>query len=243
MRLLLRTVERLVARLKNDPAYRLCPDYSTRELAWISLYRGMQVARGIPLRLRMKQARGLVFRGRHVVVEHAYNLCSGPSLILEDNVHINALSSEGVTFGRNVTIAKAAVLVCTGVIANKGVGIRIGDYSAVGAQSFLGGQGGIQIGSNVIMGAGVRIFSENHNYEGPDVPIRKQGERRDRVIVEDNCWVGAGATILAGARIGTGSIVAACAVVTRDVPPYSVVAGVPARVIKSRSAKSRLEEQ
>lgn len=242
MRALLRCVERTVAWLKRDPTYRICPDYSTRELVGIILGRAAQAVRGAPLRLRVKHGRGLIFRGRRVVVEHAYNLSSGPSLILEDGVHINALSREGVSLGSNVTIAKSSVLICTGVISNKGCGIRIGDYSAVGAQSFLGGQGGIQVGANVIMGAGVRVFSENHNYDDPTIPIRKQGERRARVFIEDDCWVGASAIVLAGVRVGEGSVVAAGAVVTRDVPPYSVVAGVPARVIKSRRPKSSPEQ-
>ena len=77
---------------------------------------------------------------------------------------LNALSVNGIALGNNVTIAKNSVLQCTGVIAKKGEGIVIGNDSAVGAQSYLGGQGSIEIGDDVIMGPGVKIFSENHNY-------------------------------------------------------------------------------
>jgi acetyltransferase-like isoleucine patch superfamily enzyme len=167
-------------------------------------------------------------------LEFGFMIQTGAGLILEDDVKINALSAHGISFGNNVTIGRGAILVCTGVVANKGEGILIGSNSAVGALSFLGGQGGIRIGNNVIMGPSVRIFSENHNFEDPAVPIRKQGESRQGVVIEDDCWIGAGATILDGATIGTGSVVAAASVVTRSVPPFSVVAGVPAKVIKSR---------
>lgn len=232
--LLQRAVERLVARVKGDPAYRIASTYDDRQLARVLWHRGRQLVRGAALRLRARGVRGAVFRGRWVVVEHAAQLSSGPGLILEDRATLHALSRDGIALGRNVTIARQAVLTCTGVLAELGVGIRVGDRSAIGAGSFVGGQGGVYVGDDVIMGPGVRIFSENHRHDAHDRPIRAQGEVRDAVIVERDCWIGAGATILAGVTVGTGCVVAAGAVVTRSVPPYSVVAGVPARVVRSR---------
>jgi acetyltransferase-like isoleucine patch superfamily enzyme len=205
-------------------------------------HRGRQYLRGVPVRLLIAGVRGPVFRGRRVVIEHGYQLGSTGPLILEDGVWINALSDRGIVLGRNVTIARGASLTCTGVIARRGVGMRIGDRSAIGAHSFLGGQGGIEIGDDVIMGPGVRIFSENHAYADVDRPIREQGEIRAAVSIQDDCWIGAGATILAGVTIGRGSVIAAGAVVTRDVPACSVVAGAPARVIKSRLSPPPLVE-
>jgi acetyltransferase-like isoleucine patch superfamily enzyme len=227
-------VEPLVRRVKGDPSHRIAAGLSDRQLATILWHRGRQYLRGIPLRLRARGVRGAVFRGRRAVVEHAYAFSSGPGLILEDAVLVNALSARGITLGRNVTIARGATVTCTGVIAELGEGISVGDRSAVGAGSFLGGQGGIRVGNDVIMGPGVRIFSENHNHDDPSVPIRTQGQTRAAVTIEDDCWVGAGATILAGVTIGRGSVIAAGAVVTRDVPAYSVAGGVPARVLRSR---------
>jgi hypothetical protein len=113
---------------------------------------------------------------------------------------------------------------------------RIGDRSAVGAGSFIGGQGGVSIGDDVIMGAGVRIFSENHEYQALDRPIRAQGETRRGVAIDDDCWIGAGTTIVDGVSVGTGCVIAAGAVVTRSVPPFTIAAGVPARAIGSRQA-------
>ncbi|MEP6729985.1 MAG: acyltransferase [bacterium] len=227
-------VERVVAQLKGDASYRIVGAYTDRQLATVLWHRGMQLLRGFPLSLRARDVRRPVFRGRRVVVEHAYALQSGAGLILEDGVAINALSINGVVLGRNVTIGRSSIITCTGVLARIGNGIRIGDRSAIGAGSFIGGQGGVTIGNDVIMGPGVRIFSENHNYGSLDEPIRTQGETRLGVTIDDDCWIGAGAMILDGVSIGTGCVIAAGAIVTRDIPPFTVAAGVPARVVRSR---------
>jgi len=180
-------------------------------------------------------ASGMIFCGRKVIVQHGYQFKAGRNLILEEGVHINALSEYGIVAGNNVTIAKYAILTCTGVIANKGMGIQIGNNSAIGAQSFLGGQGGIKIGNDVIMGPHVKVFSENHNYEHPTILIRKQGESRKGVVIDDNCWIGAGVIILDGVSIAKGCIVAAGSIVTKSIPENSIVMGIPAQVMKSRT--------
>jgi acetyltransferase-like isoleucine patch superfamily enzyme len=234
MSILASVAESLAARVKGDPSYRIALGLSDRQLVTVLWHRARQYMRGLPLRLRARRVRGAVFRGRRVVVEHAYALSSGAGLILEDGVLVHALSSQGVSLGRNVTVARGATLTCTGVIAELGTGISIGDRSAVGAGSFLGGQGGVRVGSDVIMGPAVRIFSENHNFDDVGVPIRAQGQSRAPVRIEDDCWIGAGVTILAGVTIGRGCVIAAGAVVTRDVPPFSVAGGVPAGILRSR---------
>ncbi len=227
-------LEKIIGRLKSDPAYKLDERYLTRQLIYIVYYRFCQAIRGLLLKIKITSS-GAVFCGRKVIIQHGYQFKAGKSLIVEDGVHINALSENGIVVGDQVTIAKYAVLSCTGVIANKGIGIRIGNNSAIGAQSFLGGQGGITIGNDVFMGPQVKIFSENHRYESPDVLIRKQGESRKGVVIEDNCWIGAGVTILDGVIISRGCIVAAGAVVTQSLPENSLAAGVPAKVIKQRA--------
>ncbi|MGE5681349.1 MAG: acyltransferase [Bacillota bacterium] len=230
----LRAVEKVISKLKKDPSYSIEINYSTRELLHIIIYRAGQILRGAVKKIKLGKTRGVVFCGGSVKIRHGYLIESRGNLILEDNVFLDALSENGIKLGSNVTIAKSSVLVCTGVIAKKGTGISIGDNSAVGAQSFLGGQGGIKIGNDVIMGPGVRIFSENHNYSDPALPIRKQGENRKGVVIEDNCWIGSGVTVLDGVRIGSGSVIAAGSVVTKDIPTDSIAAGVPAKVIKNR---------
>lgn len=95
-------------------------------------------------------------------------------------------------------------------------------------------QEGFEIGDNVRIAAQVVIIPMNHIYEDPDTPIWKQGIRAKGIKIEDDVWIGAGAKILDGVTIGKGSVIGAGAVVTDDIPPYSVAVGVPARVIKKR---------
>ena len=201
----------------------------------IIVYRFFQAFRGSFLKLKINSS-GIVFCGRRVIVQHGYQLKAGRNLILEEGVHINALSENGIKLGDNVTIAKYAILSCTGVIANKGIGIQMGSNSAIGAHSFLGGQGGIKIGNDVIIGPQVKMFSENHNYELPDLPIRKQRESRKGISIDDNCWIGGGAIILDGVSISKGCVIAAGSVVTKSIPENSIVAGIPAKIIKSRTS-------
>ncbi len=235
MKIMTKYLEKIIRFFKRDPTYKVDKNYSSRELFFILFYRFLQVLRGFFIRFKLKTCQGLIFSGHNVRIEHGYLITSGPSLILGDNVSINALSKQGIKFGRNVTIGHAAQIICTGIVANKGEGLQLGDYSSIGAQSFIGAQGNITIGDNVIMGPGVKIFSENHNYSKEDVLIRKQGETRQSVKIGNNCWIGAGTTILAGVMIGDGCVIAAGAVVTKSIPPDSLVAGVPAKIIKSRT--------
>ena len=94
--------------------------------------------------------------------------------------------------------------------------------------------GQIDIGDDVLMGPGVVLRASDHRFEQVDLPIRAQGHRPGRIVIEDDVWLGANVTVVAGTRIGRGAVVAAGAVVTRDVEPFSIVGGVPARVIGSR---------
>jgi acetyltransferase-like isoleucine patch superfamily enzyme len=231
-------VERSIATLKRDPSYRLDARLSTRQIIGVTTSRSMQLVRGLGLRITARSVSGPVFRGRRVVVDHSSQLTAGPALILEDGVYLNALSSEGMRLGRNVTIARNAILRCTGVIADLGNGIVLGDRCAVGAGSVLQGQGGITVGHDVIMGPGVRILAENHRFDDASRTIREQGVSREGIVVGSDCWIGANAIIVDGVTIGDGCVIGAGAVVTHDLPPFSVAAGVPARVIRSRAPSS-----
>jgi len=227
-------IENIIKVLKKDNSYRLDPNYSIKELIYIVLYRVLQLFRGLLEKLIIGKSDNIIFCGKRVVIQFGFLIKTGKNLIIEDNVILNALSENGFIFGDNVTIAKDSILQGTGVIANKGIGIKIGNNSAVGAQSYLGGQGGIEIGNDVIMGPGVRIFSENHNYNLDKIVIRKQGESRKGVKINNNCWIGANSIILDGVEIGEGCVVAAGSVVTKSFGNNLVLAGVPAKIIKSR---------
>ena len=94
--------------------------------------------------------------------------------------------------------------------------------------------GGVEIGKYVQVGPNTVIHSANHNFDDIDLPICKQGHTPKKVKIEDDVWIAAGCIILPGVTIGKGAVIAAGAVVTKDVEPYSVVAGAPAKKIKDR---------
>jgi len=92
----------------------------------------------------------------------------------------------------------------------------------------------IVIGNFVMIGPRVTIIAFNHRFERLDLPMGWQGFTEADIVIEDDVWLGAHTIVLPGVRIGRGSIIGAGAVVTRDIPPYSIAVGVPAKVVKSR---------
>jgi acetyltransferase-like isoleucine patch superfamily enzyme len=90
----------------------------------------------------------------------------------------------------------------------------------------------VSIGNNCIFGEGVSIHDENHVYGSDDVAIASRGFTAKPIVIEDNVWVGAKATIVAGVHIGRNAVIGANAVVTRNIPAYTIAAGVPARVVR-----------
>ncbi len=128
--------------------------------------------------------------------------------------------------GKNVNIEK-------NVFFGSGRYVSIGDYSGIGINARV--QGPLTIGKHVMMGPDVIIYTRGHHTERTDIPMMEQGDTMAQpVIIEDDVWIGARAIILPGVTIGKGSIVGAAAVVTKDVEPYSVVGGIPAKLIKKR---------
>jgi acetyltransferase-like isoleucine patch superfamily enzyme len=229
-------LEKIIRKLKNDPNYKWESKYTVRDLAVVSNRRFAQVIRGLLKKPFLKSSSGMLFLGTDVKISHAYQLSTGRNTILEDNVYINALSDHGIILGDNVSIARDSILFCTGVIAQKGTGITIGNGTGISARAYFSGQGGIKIGSEVIFGPEVKIFSENHNFSAPDQTIKAQGVTRIGVEIGDNCWIGGGVSILDGVIIGKGCVIAAGSVVNKSIPDNSVAAGIPAKVIKNRIA-------
>ena len=96
---------------------------------------------------------------------------------------------------------------------------------------FITGGGGVTIGDWVGFGPDVKVWSVNHRFDDPDRPWLLQGWEMKPVVIEDDVWLGANVFLMPGVTIGRGAIVSACAVVGKSVPPYSLVAGNPARVV------------
>ncbi len=113
-----------------------------------------------------------------------------------------------------------------------GSNIEIGDYSQLNPGVFLSGN--VEIGKYVLIGPNVNIIGGTHNYESLDLPIRFQGSKVLKILIEDDVWIGANATILGGVKIGKGAIIGAGTVVTKDVMPYEIHVGTPNKKLKTR---------
>lgn len=115
-----------------------------------------------------------------------------------------------------------------------GGNIKIGEGTLINQFTTIYGHGNIEIGSNVIMATQTTLIPANHKFKDLNILIKNQGLDKKGIIIEDNVWIGAGVTILDGVKIGTGSIIAAGCVVNKNVPPNTIVGGVPAKIIGER---------
>lgn len=159
------------------------------------------------------------------------NIQLGHASYLDEGVYIHACPS-GVEIGPNTLIMHGAVLHVYNFRQLPNSGIRIGRDCLIGEYSVIRGQGGVSIGDRVYTSPMTQIIAVNHVFNDPERPFIEQGITAEGIVIEDDAWLGSAAVITDGVRIGKGAVVAAGAVVTRDVPPHSVVAGVPARVVK-----------
>jgi galactoside O-acetyltransferase len=136
---------------------------------------------------------------------------------------------ENISVGKDVFIMHNSCL-----YANDNGIIKIGDRVGINSNVQVGAaeNGEIIMGNDVLIGPNVVIRASNHRYAQRHIPINKQGHTGGKIIVEDDVWIGSNVTILPNVTIGKGAIIGAGAVVDKDVPPYTLAGGVPARVIK-----------
>lgn len=110
--------------------------------------------------------------------------------------------------------------------------LSIGKHCEINDHVFIQGA---TIGNNVMIAANASLLANMHNHKNKDIPMNLQGKKRgNKVIIEDDVWIGRSVIVMPGVRIKKGSIIAAGAVVTKDVPAYCVYGGVPAKFIKNR---------
>lgn len=154
----------------------------------------------------------------------------GNRVTIHRYAQINAKSPGGrLIIGDYVEVMPFAV-----VSPQKNGEISIGSNSTIQYGARLYGRGGLRIGKGVRIAANTVIVAQNHRFETIDVPIWKQGAICKGIVIEDNVWIGANATVLDGVHIGSGAVVGAGAVVSRDVKANIVVVGIPAKEIRKR---------
>jgi acetyltransferase-like isoleucine patch superfamily enzyme len=139
--------------------------------------------------------------------------------------------------GGSVALGENTIVRAGTMLLPSGGSIKIGSRTSLNQYVVINGQGGVSIGDNVLIAAFTSIFAANHVIERTDIPIREQGmQTKGGIIIEDDVWIGTHCVILDGVTIGHGSVIAAGAVVNKDISPFSIVGGVPGRVIGSRKS-------
>ena len=149
-------------------------------------------------------------RGRHAIIHHSVRMDTPPY--------------------RKFWLGDYSVVESFACINNAVGDVIIGDHTRIGLHNTIIGP--VTIGSHVNLAQGITITALNHNFDDSEKRIDQQGISTKEVVLEDDIWVWANAVILPGVTIGKHAVVAAGAIVTKDVPPHSLVAGVPAKVIR-----------
>lgn len=159
-------------------------------------------------------------------VKFKRNVRVGNNPRISPEAHICPRDSK-ITFGNDILICREAMIQGN---------VTIGNNCSIQTHSLIVGykEFGVEIGNNVRIAPFVTMISANHNFDRVDIPIYCQGVSAKKIVIEDDCWIASRVNIMAGVTIGKGSVIAAGAVITKDVEPYSVMGGVPANIIKSR---------
>jgi acetyltransferase-like isoleucine patch superfamily enzyme len=172
-----------------------------------------------------------VFFGRDMVIRHSQKIYLGESVYCDDYTVLDAKGSDnrGISIGDNVIIGRATVLSC------KNGDLEIGDNTNIAMNCFIQSSKRVVIGANVLIAPYCYLIGGgSHRYDRTDIPIIAQGQEVRDLTIGDDVWLGAGVKVMDGLTIGSGSIIGAGAVVTKDIPPYSIAVGMPARVIRDR---------
>jgi acetyltransferase-like isoleucine patch superfamily enzyme len=167
-----------------------------------------------------------------VRIRYADHIRLGRGVYLDEGVYLHACPA-GIEIGENTLVMHHAELHVYNFRQLPHAGIRIGRDCLLSEFNVLRGQGGILIGDRVYTSPLVQLLAVNHVFADPKRPFVEQGITAQGIVIEDDVWIGAGAIITDGVRIGRGAVVAAGAVVTQDVPPHTVAAGVPAQVVRA----------
>ncbi len=182
-------------------------------------------------KLFKKVGKGVVF-GRNMTIRHPKKISIGNNVVFDDNVVLDAKGEDnsGINIGDNVVVGRNTILSC------KGGNINIGEHSNIGANCYIISETDFTLGKFVfIAGNSYLIAGGNHSYENREIPIMFQPSiSKGGVRIEDDVWIGAGALVLDGVKIGKGAIIGAAALVNKSIPEYTIAAGIPAKIIKER---------
>ncbi len=148
------------------------------------------------------------------------------------SVFKNGIPTGKIKVGKNCRLKGFLTIISYESTISIGNNVTINPFTSI-----LGGKADIHIGNNVMIAANVTIVASNHIFDDINLPIKHQGTISSGIIINDDVWIATGVRILDGVQIGRGSVLAAGAVINKDVPEFAIMAGVPAKIIKYRNEK------
>ena len=169
--------------------------------------------------------------GSNITLRHPYKMHIGDNAAIDNDCMLCARGSEPDRFriGRDTIVSRGSF------IQSKAGSIEIGDHCSIGVQCYIGAVNDISIGNDVLIAGQCYIGGGRYPLDKNGIPMKEQGSYSDGPItIGDDVWIGAGVKILDNIKIGEGAVIGAGAVVTRDVEPYTIVGGVPAKIIGRR---------
>ncbi|MFH1888994.1 MAG: acyltransferase [Candidatus Omnitrophota bacterium] len=197
---------------------------------WIPTPAGM-VIRAILYKPLLPAGSAAFFSEQNVDIKYFNRLWCGRNVFIDRNCRIHS-SPAGIRIGRNTRIMFASYVCAFSGHLKENEGIYIGESCWVGINCVIAaGDARVEIGDNTLIGPNVTIATGNHKFESGKL-IMEQSYEQEPISIGKDCWLGANSVILGGVKIGEHSVVAAGAVVNKDVPAYSIAAGVPAKVIE-----------
>lgn len=201
----------------------------------ITMFSWIPGALGIVLRkyfyrnLFKSKLENIIF-GKNIDIFNPNKIKIGKNCLIGDNCLLEAKTGGNISIGNDVSIGRGALIRC-------GLGsIEIGDNTGIAAYSHISAIGTrVKLGKNVAMGAYSYVNgAAGYDFSSLDKPMHDQPVVGKGIVIEDDVWLGGGVCVLDGNNIGTGSVIGAGAVVTKNITEYSVAVGIPAKVIKKR---------
>jgi acetyltransferase-like isoleucine patch superfamily enzyme len=227
----------------------------TTLLGWIPLLPGLGL-RYIFYPLIFKRMGRSVRIYPDVRLKNTQNIEIGFGVVLHRGVEIDINSGNELKIGDRVNLARDVCINFSGTkgkinlasLASIARGVQLSVFDEgqiiidegtyIGPYTCISAYGKLKIGKNCLIASHSSIYAHNHNFTARDKLIAEQGFNFKGITIEDNCWLGSGVRVLDGVTIGYGSVIGAGAVVSKDIPPYSIAVGVPAKVVSKRLLKS-----
>lgn len=182
-------------------------------------------------RLFGKTGGGLVL-GRNVVVRHPGKIQLGNNVTIDDNSLVDGRGGDGV----GLVLEDDVIINRNCMLQAKTGAIRLGRRTTIGSNSVIVSMSGVELGESVLVAGGCYISAGTYHIGDTSRAVMDQGAySKGPIIIGDHVWIGTGAIILDGVTVGKGAVIGAGAVVTKDVPEQAIVAGIPAKVLKTRA--------